>query len=772
MQQRLYSALLAFVLIVSPILAGSALAQASAKTKKSSAHGTRAKSRKHKKQLTPAQRRKLQLRARRAKRAFVASADLKPMAQQLLDLHSQAAYNGVERWARKHPNTDAASLACLVMGYVHYTDHEFQQAISALKNAKLHSGELDDYVDYFLASSYMAGGNQPKAMPILKEFGAKHPDSPFADDVALLYASMLTSNAKPAQAVAVLTPYADSGHADIQVALGRAYIKLGDTEHGVRILRKLYYGSPAAPEADDARAILQSLPATALPTATYTERRQRADLLMSAHRYQDALAEYRSLLSDATPERVPELQVSTAVALYKSGSKVEAKQILDTLPDEPSEVAAQRDYYLLDIARDGNDDTRMQALLQHMRQIAPTSHWLQDALLNVANMYLLRKDYASAAAEYGEIYQRFPNGRLAPYTHWKTAWLTLRLGRKDDAKHLFEEQVASYPASGEVAPALYWRGRLAEEDNDLPRARAYYLKLGDRFRNYYYAVLARERLDKIGAGGDVLQNASLENIPDPPTPEITGVDPPADNLRVQRSNLLQNGALYDFAVKELQMAASEGDNPWAAREIARIYQDGGHYDRALEAVKRAVPAYFALDLNELPRPYWETLFPRPYWAEVKRYATANNLDPFLVASLIRQESEFNPGAISNANAWGLMQVLPSTGKMLARELRIRHFNSSQLLTPSTNVQLGTRYFKSLVNHFGGKVEYALAAYNAGTDRVEDWMNSGKYRDTAEFVESIPFTETREYVQAIMRNATVYRQLYGDTAQQEAVASSR
>jgi len=106
-----------------------------------------------------------------------------------------------------------------------------------------------------------------------------------------------------------------------------------------------------------------------------------------------------------------------------------------------------------------------------------------------------------------------------------------------------------------------------------------------------------------------------------------------------------------------------------------------------------------------------------------------------------------------------MQLLPITGKKVAREVNLHHYNPSQLFTPTVNLQLGTRYFKTMVDKFGS-FEYALAAYNAGSDRVQDWLAEGKYRDPQEFVESIPFTETREYVQAILRNANVYKQLYG------------
>jgi soluble lytic murein transglycosylase len=230
-------------------------------------------------------------------------------------------------------------------------------------------------------------------------------------------------------------------------------------------------------------------------------------------------------------------------------------------------------------------------------------------------------------------------------------------------------------------------------------------------------------------------------------------------LRVQKAHLLENGALLDFAVRELQAAANDNKGAWLPAETARMYRDIGRYDRAIQVLKRAVPNYFAVDLPSLPRSYWEALFPEAYWPDLKRFSNSNGLDPYLVASLIRQESEFNPNAVSNKNAVGLMQLLPKVGKGVAKQEKLKHFNPTQLFTPGVNLQLGTKYFRSMVDKFGS-FEYALAAYNAGSDRVEDWLAQGKYRDTEEFVESIPFTETREYVQAIMRNANVYRQLYG------------
>src|SRR5208337_811371 len=231
--------------------------------------------------------------------------------------------------------------------------------------------------------------------------------------------------------------------------------------------------------------------------------------------------------------------------------------------------------------------------------------------------------------------------------------------------------------------------------------------------------------------------------------KITASDPPDDNLRVERARLLSNGGLPDLAVRELQAAFSEEGGTWAPPEMARVYQDLGRYDRGIEIMKHSAPNYFAVDIPDLPRSYWEALFPRAYWADLRKYSELNGLDPYLVASLIRQESEFNALALSHANADVLMQLLPKTGKTVAKQVKLKGYSAPQLYTPAVNIELGTRYFKEMVDKYNGQFEYALAAYNAGTDRVGDWLGQGHYRDPQEFVESIPFTETREYVQAIL-----------------------
>ena len=713
------------------------------------------------KKTVPKKRKRSSPRLRRMHQAFVASSSLKPMARQLLQDRTPAAYAGVESYARVHTKEDAGALAFLVVGYAHILDHDYAKAIDPLNRAKPNAGDLGDYVNFYLGSSYLQKGENAEAITVLGEFDKTYPDSLLIRDAHVVYANALLAAGRAPEAIAVLEKDREPTRAEVELALGRAYAASGESEKAVNILRNLYFTMPLSPEASQADEELKKLAASSpLPASSLNLRRTRADLLAKGKRFSDAADEYRALVDQVSPPERDELQLTLAVALRRAGQNKEAKKVLDAIPTSTPEMNAQRLFNLAEVARAEDDDDGFLRILGQLRQEFPTSPWMEQALLSEGNIYLLKRDYDRAIESYGELQQRFPEGSRASYAHWKVAWLSLRQDKNAEAKNAFEQQIALYPASAEVPAALYWRGRLAEEDQDPGMARAYYQKLSGRFQNYYYGELARQRLGQLKADDDPPHYALLDRVPPiESNAKVTEEEAPSDNLRVQKAELLENGALVEFAVRELQAAAEEEKGNWLPATKVRFYQDAGRYDMAIETLKRTVPNYFALDLPSLPRTYWEGLFPKPYWTDLKKSSSENALDPYLVASLIRQESAFNPNAVSNKNAVGLMQLLPKVGQGVAKQEKIKHFSPTQLFTPSMNLQLGTRYFRSMVDKFGA-FEYALAAYNAGSDRVQDWQGYGKYRDVQEFVESIPFTETREYVQAIMRNANLYRQLYG------------
>jgi len=680
------------------------------------------------------------------------------MAQQLLENRTPQGYAGVEAYAAQHEKDDAGALAWMVIGYAHFLDKDYVAAREAWLHTESLQPVLGDYLDFLRASAYQGEQNYAEVIKLLANFEQKYPDTLNQHEVTMLYAGALAGNNEPLKAAAVLEKHRQPFRPDVELALAKAYESADEKGKAKEALHRIYFEFPVATEADAALQELRTM-GEAQPAGNFDQRRIRSELLLKARRYQDTVSELSPLVEIAPPDKMIAMQGQYGTALYKARRREDAQKLFESIEKNEAasvEAKAQALYFLAELSRDKDDRTKQAAYITQLRTLAPESSWMQETLMSAGNMYMLRNEFESAIPFYSEIYARQRNGRYSPFSHWRAGWLSYRAGKKDDAKRLFEEQITMYPSSSEVPGAIYWRGRLAEEDGDKPLARAYYQKLTENFRYFYYTYLAHGRLAAM-TGDEVADPAPLEKVPAPAAPPRNW-DAPEDNLRLKKAQLLANGALYDFAVKEMQ-AATVGTPPWLAKAISEMYMGQGSYIHSIETLKRTVPGYFSAEIPQIPRPVWEGLFPRPYWDELKRDSEQHHLDPYLVASLIRQESEFNPAAISPAKAMGLMQLLPAVGKNLAREERIKLASSDDLLIANVNLLLGTRYFKHMVDHFDGHVEYALAAYNAGEDRVDKWRSEGKFKDMDEFVESIPFTETRDYVQAIMRNTAMYKMLY-------------
>jgi soluble lytic murein transglycosylase len=243
---------------------------------------------------------------------------------------------------------------------------------------------------------------------------------------------------------------------------------------------------------------------------------------------------------------------------------------------------------------------------------------------------------------------------------------------------------------------------------------------------------------------------------------------PASAAHIERAHMLASIGLDDWAQGELRFAAQSEDQPHLmAMELGRL-TSMDKPDLAVRYIKRYAGGYLFYPLESAPVDFWRLAFPLPYRTDLERFAHDNQVDPFLMAALIRQESEFDAKAVSRSNARGLTQILPSTGRELSRRLSISTYSTARLFTPAVNLQIGTFYLKTLTGQLNGHTEAALAAYNAGLTRARAWLTWGEFREPAEFIEAVPFSETRNYIQIVLRNADVYRRVYG-TNQRAAAA---
>ena len=689
--------------------------------------------------------------------AFVATSQLRPMAQNLASFRTAASYAGVNSYATSHPGA-AGATAYLAIGHAYTLDHRYAEASDAFKLAAGAGDELSDYADYLGAQAMVQAGRGAEVFPLLDHFADRHPESIFTVSAPLLLANAYLTQKNGTAAVKVLEPMLDTPeaeHSDFKYVLGRAYQAEGDTTKAAALFRSIFVNAPLSYEAGESRSQLMTMGMG--PTAA--ERKVHADQMFNAKHYAEASAEYNAIKGDSSLSASDKdaLEIYSAVCDLKL--KRLSRRDVERLPVTSDDSAALKLYLFAEITRNEKDRSGHDAIIAEMVQKYPQSRWLEEALYSGGNMYLLTHDATQAIYHYTLLVDHFPNSIYAPSAHWRAAWMNYRLRHYDEAARLMDEQVVRYGAGVEASSALYWRARIYEEEaKDFGQAANYYRSLNTNYTNFYYGDLARQRLTMIGnLAGDTAPAAALASVRKVTVPDLIDAVPETDPHYI-KAKLLANAALNEYIGPEI--AASPGSGQWGALAQAQIYASFGESTRALQSMKHSGISFFSIPTNEVPLSYWKLIFPQPYWGDLVADSQRNGLDPYLVASLIRQESEFNAGAVSPAHAYGLMQLLASVGKENAKKEGMRGFNASQLLNPSINLQLGTRNLRQVLDRFGGQPEYALAAYNAGDVPVRQWMASGDYKDIPEFVESIPYTETREYVQAIMRNRELYKMLYG------------
>jgi len=692
------------------------------------------------------------------------------MAQQLATLRTPEAYAGVAAYARSHTG-DAAAAAYLALGHAYLLDKRYGEAESALSEARSAEGELADYADFLGAQAAHGADNEAGAEELLRGFTDRYPESVFDDQAPELEANVLLAMNNVAGAREALAKAEDTDAVErpgFQLAQAQVELALGEERNAIDTFKGILLGHPLSPEAQTSRAKLTQLGAEA--TLTVAELRSLGDAYYDAGRYPEADEQFRVLA------RMPglDVQAHNGFAVSEAACMLKMKKLtpqeVQRLPDTDDENGARRLGLLVELARDRDDTADQQRIVSEMETRFSRSPWLADALFSSGNMYLLRRDYSKAVEYYSYLATHFPGNKNAAAAHWRSGWLSYRLKLYPEAERLFDEQIRLYPGATETVSALYWRGRLYEtQDNDPAAAAANYHTIVRVYQHFYYAQMARERLAALSisasagrspgvpAVGDTppAAKAPLNQFQPQPMPHLVDAFP-EDSPHLAKARLLANAGLNEYIADEIKSDPNSAS--WSALAEAQIYSSYGETLRAIHALKRALPNAASASIESIPLAYWRILFPEAWWDAIQAESAKNNLDPFLVASLIRQESEFDPSAISYANAYGLMQLLPSVGRTLAREEGITHFQTFQLINPAMNIRLGTRYLRQMLDRFGGVQEYALAAYNAGDSRVVDWQAAGPYSGIDEFVESIPFTQTREYVEAILRNEEMYREI--------------
>jgi soluble lytic murein transglycosylase len=554
----------------------------------------------------------------------------------------------------------------------------------------------------------------------------------------------------------------------VLLSLATAAAAGDDRKRAAEAYLRLYYEHPFSEFAAQAEGPLQSMvtagdvQAIEAGNLRYRLELGRAERLFGARRRADARVSYLRLKPHAAGDDAELVDIRLAEIDYFGGRHRIAREALAPYVNKGSRQAEARFYYAM-AQRGLKDNASFVSLARALATDFSDTSWGEEALNNLATYYIQEDADEDADAVLRDLLARFPRGRYSERAAWKVGWKAYRAGNSGEAARYFEAGATNFPRSDYRPAWLFWSGRARNATGDRVAAVSRYRLAVSDYQNTYYGRLAARELAQLGEAPQsrlVFARSIAEMGGE-------GDHFPASAGTI-RTLLALN--LYAPALEELEFARKTwGDTPVVGATIAwvNLQRSAGEkgMDRlmmargAMNQMKRAYPQFMAAGGEQLPRDILTTIFPLSYWDLIKQYSAERDLDPYLMAALVAQESTFVPDVRSHANAYGLMQLLPSTARSYARKLNLR-YSSRLLTTAEPNVRIGTAYFADKIREFGS-IPLALASYNAGETAVRRWIAE---RDAdlsqEEFIDDIPYPETQNYVKRILGTAEDYRRLYG------------
>ena len=655
----------------------------------------------------------------------------------------------------------AAGAAQLAKGIRLIEDDQFTAALPVVTNAAVAGTPLAQYGRYYTAVALLELGRADDAQAILTALDDRA-EGYLKEAVPLRRAQAALASGDAETAAEILDDLSDETLIAPEVVLlrlGQAYEADAEPDKALEAYRRVYYDYPLTTEAADAQYAIERLQTPSrLAPDRFTRELGRAERLFQARRWAQARAAFEPLGRAATNEQAELVGLRLAECdYYLSRHRVARDGLRPYLNDGAREAEAR--FFYLSATRALGDSTTYITLARQLVADFPDSSWAEETLNNLASHYITEEADDEADLVFRELTRRFPRGKYSDRAGWKIGWTAYKQGDFAQAATVFEAAAIAHPRADYRPSWLYWAARSRDQLGQPSAGSALYRVVGADYQNSYYGRLAARAL------------AERRETPVTPIVTVERATDEDDPLVPTESTIRALGAaaLYGDALREIEYAKRAwGDSPALQATVAwlrhhRAMEENAD-DRfadlrgAITVMRRAYPQFLAAGGEQLPPDVLRIIFPIDYYPIIKKYSDAHGLDPWLMTALVAQESTFTADVRSSANAVGLMQLIPPTARRYASKLGIRY--SSRILTqPETNIRLGMRYFKDLVDRFGG-AHYALASYNAGEHRIARWIAERPGFDQDEFIDDIPFPETQNYVKRILGTADDYRRLYG------------
>lgn len=676
-------------------------------------------------------------------------------------LPAESVVAGIES---KYAGKKTGALAKLLRARIRFENKDYAGA-AAMLNSDVFAKQtkLADYGLWLRGRALQSSGNHAEAKTVFTKLIADHPDSPRAGGSKLLWADSATHSGEASKVPGYLAEQIAAHDAAALLATAKAYESLGDQSNAVAFYRRTYFYGAGNNAAKEAELKLTALGQPLTPSNA-EEITARAEKLYAAKNYAEADKAFFLLMSGYPSAATPEINLKRIVTSANVKKMGDAQAAFMAIPSTAKEK--EQAHYELVTGYAKNKlwpDARRTA--EEMRRAFPNGKLTVKAWVDAG---IAARDARNKGEEQyflGAALANYPNAVEVASAQFELAWLAHESGDHARSSQMLIEHLARYVDKDTTnrGKAGYWAARDSQRAGKTAEACALYEAVIYRYSANWYGYQAQQRVAAMscpaGARLDPQVAKAAANLKTVTVaPETSGPD---ELARAEKSDELSTIGLFDWAIDELNEAKKTAQNsPKINMALARHYRFKGDNVNALLALAKSYPDYSQMFPEEMGREEWEIFYPHVAWDQITAWAKHRNLDPYEVAGLIRQESVFNPRAASHAKAYGLMQLLLPTARAVARKYGTASPSSvNDLFQPAMNIELGTAYMRDQLDKFG-RIEYMAVAYNAGPGRVPQWRATLPI-EMDEFVEAIPFKETKGYVQGVIRNSAQYRRLYDE-----------
>lgn len=656
-------------------------------------------------------------------------------------------------------------LAKLLRAKLKFDNKDFAGAAAVLNTDEFRTKTgVADHALWLRGFALQEAGDHAEAINVFTRLIAEFPDSVYATDATLKRAASALAAGQAASIPSSLDQLNELKNADANLLTAKSFEAQGNQTEAIRFYRRVYFFGAGSDAAKEAEAKLTAL-AQPLTPQSAGEATARAERLFAGRNFaaaEKAYADLKSAYPAAVTSAVRLKQLTTYSNLKKAA---EAQSAFNAIPASAKEK--EEAYYQLVMANArARQWPQARTVAEEMRQRYPAGKLPPKAWIDAGMAARDAKNKIEEQSFLRSAVINFPNAIEVAGAQFELAWIEHDNKSFAASSKMLTEHLARYAERDTTnrGKAGYWAARDSERTGKTAEACALYDGVIYRYSANWYGYLAKQRLAAMSCTSTRTNDplvakaiAALRTVTVAPETSTA-----RELMRVEKSDELGSVGLFDWAIDELEEAKKTAQNsPKVNLALARLHRMKGDNVNAFLALAKSYPDYSQMFPEEMSREEWDIFYPLMNWNEIKYWAAQRNLDAYQVAGLIRQESVFDPRAKSGANAYGLMQLLVPTARTMARKYvsKTSMVTSDTLYQPPVNIELGTAYMRDQFDKFG-RIEYVAVAYNAGPGRVGPWRASLPL-EIDEFVEAIPFKETKAYVQGVVRNSAQYRRLYDE-----------